>query len=170
MDYNRISDRIIHQVGLASAAALLARAGAAAQAQTADGPGARGDGPRQAWAQRGTAPGELQERFMRYLDLSDEQRGQIAGIRERSRADAGEMREQMQALHEEIRASIEAGGFNETQVRVLIDSRAQLLVDSMLHRVRTQAEIGAVLTPEQRAKMAELRERRSHRGRQRQGG
>ena len=165
MNTSRISDRIRHRVGLGSAAVLLALAGATAQAQPAEGSSARGDGPRKAWAQRGTAPGERQGGFMHHLDLSDEQRAQIAGIRERSRAEAGETRGQMQALREEIRASIEAGGYDEAQVRVLIDSRSQLLVDNMLHRIRTQAEVAAVLTPEQRAKMAELGGKRAGHGR-----
>lgn len=169
------TSRIRSQIGLGSAALLLALAGAAAQAQPAEGPGARGDGPRKAWAQRGMAPGERHGGMLRRLDLSEDQRTQIAAIRERARNQAGPAREQMQALRAEISASIENGGYDEARVRALIEARSQLLVDNMLRRVRTQAEIAAVLTPEQRATMAELRSKRGGHGpkgphRQRPGG
>lgn len=166
MDMKRISSRI----SLGSAALLLALAGTATRAQPAEGPVARGDGPRKAWAQQAGAAGERGGRLMRALDLSAEQRMQIEGIRQRARSEGEGGREQMQALREEIQAGIDAGGYNETQVRVQIESRSQLLVDSMLRRVRTQAEIAAVLTPEQRAKMAELREQRSGAGQRGQRG
>jgi Spy/CpxP family protein refolding chaperone len=164
--------RMGSNIGLGSVAVLLALAGAVAQAQPAGAPGARGEGPTDAWVKRGGGPGERQGGLMRRLDLSEDQRVQIAGIRERSRAEGSAAREQMQALREEIRASSEAGGYNETQVRGLIESRSQLLVDNMLRRVRMQSEIAAVLTPEQRAQMAELRGKRGGQGRrvQRPGG
>lgn len=160
--------RIRQTMSLGSAALLLALSGTAAQAQPAEGPGARGDGPRQAWAQRGKAPGKHHAGMLRRLDLSEDQRVQIAAIRERARNEAGPAREQMQALRAEISQAIASDGYDESRVRTLIESRSSLLVDGMLRRVRTQAEIAAVLTPEQRASMAEWRGKRAGQGPRRQ--
>jgi len=145
-------------LSLAGATALLALSGPALAAQH-DGQAATTE--RSAKAGHARAGGHKQHRqqrghFLRKLDLSAEQRSEIGQIMRESRSEG---RAEMRQLREEIRASIEAGGYNEDQVRILIESNAQLLVDNMVRAVRLQAAIDAVLTEEQRASLREMRGR-----------
>lgn len=99
----------------------------------------------------------------RHLDLSDEQRAAIEQIVDDSRAEGRALRTQIQPLFEQIRASIEQDGFDEDGVRILLENQSPQMIDMMLLRIRTLADIRAQLTPEQQAAAKELFE--SRRGR-----
>ena len=99
----------------------------------------------------------------RHLDLSDEQLAAIEVIVAESR-DAGQaMRTELQPLFEQIRASVEQDGFDEDEVRILLENQSPRMIDMMMLRIRALAEIRAQLTPEQQAAAQELFE--SRRGR-----
>lgn len=99
----------------------------------------------------------------RHLDLTDEQRTSIEQIIDASRAEGEALRVEMHALFEQVRNQVQQEGFDEDRVRIIIENQAPRMVDMMVLRIRTMAEIREQLAPEQQATMQELFE--SRRGR-----
>ncbi len=98
------------------------------------------------------------------LDLSEQQQAEVRQIIEQSRAAHAAQRAELDALRAQVRESVLAGGFDEAQVRMLVESKSPIMVDMLVDGVRTLAEIRAVLTPEQQAKLDTLVEGRRGRG------
>lgn len=99
----------------------------------------------------------------RHLDLTEEQHAAIERIVEDSRTAGQALRVEMHGLFEQIQASIEQDGYDEDRIRILIENQSPRMVDMMMLRVRTLAEIREQLTPAQRETAKELFE--SRRGR-----
>lgn len=96
----------------------------------------------------------------RHVDLTDEQYAAIESILESSRTEGEALRTRMEPLHEQIRAQIHQDGFDEGQVRILLENQSPLMIDAMLLRIRTLAEIRDQLTPEQQQLAEEMFEHR----------
>jgi Spy/CpxP family protein refolding chaperone len=121
------------------------------------GHGHAGDATGGAAMGRGGMGGKFMLRALdRHLDLSDDQRVAIEAIVDASRTEGTALRQQMHATFEQIRSSVEQEGYDEDRVRILIENEAPQMVDMMLLRIRTLADIRAQLTPEQQATAAEL--------------
>ncbi|MCZ7565832.1 MAG: Spy/CpxP family protein refolding chaperone [Burkholderiales bacterium] len=123
-----------------------------------------GDAP---WAEgRGGHRADHGGRFLRELDLSDAQRDRMFEIRHAARP---AMREKMNALRANrsaLREAATANDYDAARIRTLADEGAKLQADLTVMRVETEQKALAVLTPEQRAKLEQLRaERRDRRGR-----
>jgi len=101
------------------------------------------------------------------IALTDEQRTQIETILEAGRPAIEELREKARTAHEEFRASHQPGQFDEQAVRQFAQSQAQLHAEIMVQGMRLRSQVHAVLTPEQQAKLEQLRERRQERREQR---
>ena len=104
------------------------------------------------------------DRFLRGLDLSDQQRDRIFEIRH---AAAPKMREQAKALREtrgEFAKLALSSDYDEAKVRTLADRNAQAISEMAQLRARNMNEIYKVLTPEQQAKVQERMSRRAQRG------
>ena len=99
----------------------------------------------------------------RHLDLSDEQHAAIEQIIDDSRTEGRALRAEFQPLFEQIRANVEQDGFDEDEIRILLENQSPRMIDMMMLRIRTMAEIRAQLTPEQQAAAKDLFE--SRRGR-----
>jgi Spy/CpxP family protein refolding chaperone len=91
-----------------------------------------------------------------HLDLSDEQEDRVDEIFTAARTDGKALRSEMDGLRKELIESIRANGYQEDQVRIRIESEAPKMVEHMLLRIRTMAEIYEILTPEQQAKADEF--------------
>ena len=107
---------------------------------------------------RGGLPG------LRGLDLSDAQREQVRGI---FKEQAPAMRERMEIArkaHQELRTASLAPSFDGARVRSLADTAAKALADAAVLRAEAMSKVVALLTPEQRAKLEERRERGERRG------
>ncbi|HLT25435.1 MAG TPA: Spy/CpxP family protein refolding chaperone [Zeimonas sp.] len=103
------------------------------------------------------------DRFLRGLDLSDEQRDRIFEIRH---ATAPKMREQMKVLREtrgEFGRLALSNEYDEAKVRALAERNAQAMSEIAQLRARSMNEIYQVLTPEQQAKLQERQSRRGER-------
>ena len=87
----------------------------------------------------------------RHLDLSEEQQTVIRKSFEGSREQGQILREQINALRKQVIESIRANGYQEDQVRLMVENNIPLMVDAMMLRIGTMAEIYAQLTPEQQA-------------------
>lgn len=103
-------------------------------------------------------------RMLRGLDLTEAQREQVRGI---FKEQAPAMRERMQIArkaHQELRAASLAPSFDSARVRELADSAAKAMADAAVLRAEATSKVVALLTPEQRAKLEERRQRGERRG------
>lgn len=110
--------------------------------------------------------GDLLGHFARELNLTDAQQAQVKQL-----TDA--FHESNKALHEQLVKGGPGGGgpfeglkdgaFDEAAVRAAAQARANLHVEMEVAHARLMSQIYALLTPEQKAKVAELRQR--HEGR-----
>jgi len=109
----------------------------------------------------GAAGGPDMSRFMvRMLDrkvgLDDAQTAAIEQIIAASGAEGRALRAELAGMRKEIAATIQANGFAEDQVRIAVESHSTQMIDLMMLRIRTMAEIYAQLTPEQQASIKDF--------------
>ena len=119
-------------------------------------------GPRGAMPPGG--PGAPGMPFLRGLDLSEAQEDKVFQL---MHAQAPYMREQQRAHEKAMRALHEMGDadkFDEAAASKLAQAAAQAEANLVLARIRTHQKVMALLTPEQRAQLAERKARFQHRG------
>jgi protein CpxP len=124
------------------------------------GPGGHG-GPR---GPHGPHGGNLVEHLSRALDLTDAQKAQVKQIED-------SLRESTKSLHEQLAKSADGGGpldgfregFDEAAVRSAAQARAAAHVELEVAHARAMSQIYALLTAEQKAKLAELRQQMQQR-------
>jgi len=106
-------------------------------------------------------PGDLLGHFSRELNLTDAQQAQVKQL-----VDA--FHESNKGLHEQLMKAGPGGGpfeglkdgaFDEAAVRAAAQARANLHVEVEVAHAKLMSQIYALLTPEQKAKVAELRQR-----------
>lgn len=119
------------------------------------GPGMAGgpamEGP---WHMRG---------FMHGLNLTDEQRDQVFKVKYEEMPTVHEKMKALRANREALREATKAGAFDAAKVRELANAQGQLMADMIVIRAQTSSKIYALLTPEQKEKMAKRQERRHER-------
>ncbi len=94
------------------------------------------------------------------VDLNDAQELAIKQIVTGAEEESRLLRTEMGNLRKEITDMIEANGFIEGQVRAMVESRSTQMVDLMMLRIRTMAEIHAQLTPEQQTQVKAFMDKR----------
>jgi len=111
--------------------------------------------------------------LMADLNLSDDQKNQLRTIVRDGWEQSADERVQLEAIRQQIEASVKAGGFNEAEVRALVDSGTPIMAGLMVDMVRGMSEMRAVLTPEQQqlfdTRRAEFEARRAERRARRAG-
>lgn len=120
-------------------------------------------------AQRSSEPsddrswGPREGRWIEELDLSPEQSERIQAIREESRQAMEPLREQLRQAREQLQSQIASGDSTDQlrQQHEQVQTLHQQLGDQ---RFETMLAIRQVLTPEQRAQMAELMEQQRGQG------
>lgn len=144
----------------ASVLGVLALGGAATAATQGSDQGGDSHGHRHGWHRMD--PAKMQAHFEARLDkalrdvgASDQQRQQIKDIADRTFADIKPLREGMQNRREDMRKALTAPTVDAAQLESLRASHVQRM-DQISKRI-TQgiADAANVLTPEQRAKLAE---------------
>ena len=135
--------------------ALLATAVAFAQGPRAGGPfGGRGSrGP-------GFGGPGLE---LRQLNLTDAQREQVSAIRERYREQTEAAMQKLVAATEKQREAIQTIPVNEALITSTTQDMSLAQVEVAIQEARLNAEIWAVLTPEQQAQATKLRSERQAR-------
>ncbi|MEB3281794.1 MAG: Spy/CpxP family protein refolding chaperone [Lyngbya sp.] len=114
-------------------------------------------------------PGDRMGRMFEQLNLSAEQQQQIDSIKEQRKASSEGLREQMRAAMEEMR-SLQASNASADQLRQQHQKIQQLHQQMGNERFEIMLEIREVLTPEQRAQLAELKPERNGQERGGRGG
>lgn len=110
----------------------------------------------------GRHDGWMLRRMTRELNLTEAQQSQIKSIWEAEKA-------KIQPLHRQLRQNEQAenanvtGAFNEAEARAFAGKQAQIMSDLIVEKQRTKSAIYALLTPDQRAKAAQLIEERQQR-------
>jgi protein CpxP len=120
----------------------------------------RGDG-----AGRGRPHGGGLGMLERDLNLTDAQKAQVKQIRD-------SFEESTKSLHEQLRSAggtpfdaFKEGAFDEAAVRAAAQARANLHVELEVAQARMMSQVYALLTTEQKAKLAERRQQFERRGR-----
>lgn len=128
------------------------------------GPG-KGRGGFRGWGEwAGDGPGPLGGfgplgGVLRHLDLSQEQRDSIRAILEAERDTVQALRQQLRDNRQAFRDAHPPTEFDEAAVRAQAEKQGKLHTELAVVMARTRAKALAVLTPEQRTQLAELRAR-----------
>jgi protein CpxP len=99
--------------------------------------------------------------FMRMaekLNLSDEQKTQVKTIMEDSQTRIKPLMEAMRENHKQAQNLGTDGVFNEEQVNQIAGSQSETMKQLFIEKEKTKAQIFAVLTPEQRAEAAKMKD------------
>lgn len=142
-----------HTLALLGCACIVSTAAMAAEPDRAP-PGhmQRGQGPEG----RGQAPG-----FLRGVVLDEAQQDKVFAI---VHAQEPQLREQSKAArhaHEALRAMATSGQFDDARAAALAQTAAKAMAAMALQRARTDAQVYALLTPEQRRQASEHGHRRA---------
>ena len=121
------------------------------------------------WGEHGRRGGRGMMGF-RNLDLTDAQKAQMKQIREGQRESLRPVMEQIRAKRQEMRQANEGGAFNEALVTQKLIEMAPLQAKLQGERFRLHQEMISILTPEQKAKFTESREKFKSRGAARRSG
>lgn len=96
--------------------------------------------------------------FMKALDLTDAQKAQFKQIRENFRTNTASLRQELGARRQELRKSQQDGSFNEALATQKLQEMAGVEAKLMSENFKMRQEMLAALTPEQKAKMEQLKE------------
>ena len=110
-------------------------------------------------------PGGDFHRMLRQLDLTADQHSQVKAIFEKEKPTLQPLMEQMRQNHSAMSA-LEAGGtFDEAKTRALATQNSQTMIELQVEHARIKSEIMQILTPDQKAKLAQIEANRaSHMG------
>ena len=95
----------------------------------------------------------------RGIELTDAQKEQMKAISQASREGSKSLRDQMQANRRQMEQAT-ANGFNEAQVQAIAQQQGALHAQMIVERERVKSQMFAILTAEQKAKLAEMKEQR----------
>ncbi len=99
-------------------------------------------------------------RMLRHLDLSDAQRDQVFKIFHDQSPAMHERMKAARAAREDLEKLASAAAFDRQRARAIADTEAKAIADIEVLRAESMARVREVLTPEQRAKLDQMRERR----------
>ncbi len=98
-----------------------------------------------------------------YLDLTDAQQAQVKDILAKERPTIQPLIQQLAQAHQQVSQFEQAGTFDEAKVRSLAAQQSQIMTELLVQKARIKSELMALLTPEQKDKMAKLEARRAAR-------
>ena len=98
-----------------------------------------------------------------YLDLTDAQQAQMKDILAREKPTIRPLMRQMALAHQQMRQLEQAGNFDEAKVRALATQQSQTMTELIVQKARIKSELIALLTPEQKDKLAKFEAKRQAR-------
>jgi protein CpxP len=96
-------------------------------------------------------------RVANQLDLTDAQKQQARSIMEQTRRDAAPLRQELKQNRKALNEAVQAGK-SEAEIRQLAAAQGNTLGQLLALRSQARARMVSQLTPEQKAKAAQLRE------------
>lgn len=102
----------------------------------------------------------IDHRLLEQLDLTDEQISKIGRLRDEGFNAERPYFEKIRSADRKLRDLSRAGSFDEEQAREILSAKAQESVELDLVRLRTEAAIYGVLTPEQVTQIETLKQKR----------
>ena len=128
-------------------------------------PGGMQGGPEHMRMHGGHHGGGGEMRGLRALNLSEAQRDQIFKIHHDQAPAFRDQMKKVRASREELQKLARADKFDQAAVRRAADTQAKAISEMAVMRVQAQNQVRAVLTPEQKAKLDQMRqEHESRRG------
>lgn len=109
-------------------------------------------------------------RLAEKLNLSDEQKTQVKTILEDSKTRVKPLIESMRETRRQAENLGTDGTFDEEQVNRIANAQSEASKQLFIEREKTKAQIFAILTPEQRAEAAKMKEQFKERFKKRGGG
>ncbi len=104
------------------------------------------------------------------LDLTDAQKAQLKQIRENHRQSIAPLMQEMRAKRQELHQAREGGAVDEAAVTQKLREIAPLEAKLMAEQSRIHQEMLSVLTPDQKAKLDQMREQFKNRRSERRAG
>ena len=95
--------------------------------------------------------------FLRGADLTEAQHDKIFTIMHTQAPQMREYSKLARKSHQELRALATSGKYDEAQAKALADAGARAMAGMALLHARSESQIYALLTPEQRAKIEEMK-------------
>jgi protein CpxP len=95
-------------------------------------------------------------RMLSKLDLTTDQHSQVKAIFEKEMPTLKPLMQQMGENHAAMKALEASGPFDEAKTRALITQNSQTMIDLQVEHARIKSEIMQILTPDQKAKLAQL--------------
>jgi periplasmic protein CpxP/Spy len=161
----------IKLVAIASLSAVVLAIGSIAVAQSVKTGRGSGQGPRGAWHGEGMKRGGFgADRIFARLNLTDDQKAKIKQIRESFGTTNKPLLDQVKAKRQELRQASEGGTFNEALATQKLTEMAGLQAKLMGARFQLRQQMLSVLTPEQKARLDQMKAQfKAHRGGRRGG-
>ncbi|HKS27177.1 MAG TPA: Spy/CpxP family protein refolding chaperone [Pyrinomonadaceae bacterium] len=100
------------------------------------------------------------DHLTRELNLTDAQQAEIKAFMSSSRATLETLRRKMDEERRQLDEATAGGQFDEAQVRALAAQQAQTFAELVVEHKRMEAKLYSLLTPEQRARFDQMRQRR----------
>lgn len=105
--------------------------------------------------------------FLRGLDLTDEQKAQVKQIMEASKEKNKTLHESVKANHQKLEEISANGNFDEAQVTAIANQQGALHAQMIVEKERVKSQVYAILTDEQKAKAAQMKEQMKNKFKQR---
>ena len=93
------------------------------------------------------------------LGLTDDQKGKVKSIVDASRTEAEPLVQQLRDNHKNLETLGTDGTFDQAKTEALAGEQAAIMSKLIVERQKTKAQIFALLTDEQKAKAAEMRQK-----------
>lgn len=107
----------------------------------------------------GRGGGHMAGMMLHGLDLTEDQKGKVKGIMETSRTTVEPLVQQIRDNHKNLAALGTDGNFDQAKVEALAAEQAAIMSKLIVERQKAKAQIFTVLTDEQKAKAAEMRQK-----------
>lgn len=101
--------------------------------------------------------------MFRALNLTDDQKAKVKGIRESNKTTFQPLMQSLRASHKKLADATANGNFDEAQVQALANEQAAAMAKLIVEKERMKSQIFAILTDEQKAKAAEMRDQMKER-------
>jgi periplasmic protein CpxP/Spy len=107
--------------------------------------------------------GDLMGRYADALDLTDSQQTQMKEIMAKEKPTMKPLMEQMFQGHQAMEQLVASGTFDEAKVRTVAAQQAQTFQELAVQKARIDSEMMQLLTADQKAKLASIRQKHEQR-------